>query len=242
MPSLFSSYICSPYSFDFKASTMALGTLFLHLLVPLFQRSRPGLTNSFGIPSLKFANTFIDSIITSAYTLFQNILRACECLQRFVPSSSLPTGQHPTLSPSPPLAFNLYPPTRSTMAMEPHAKAQAEGDKPLAWDKLTDWGRRRYLTAAKKMIGQEKRKAAIAEQNARRARRTTLWPRGLGAVDPGLSNGNFGGVEGEQLAQAGEESVDLSLGLEDLQAPVASHFEERMGTSDPYGLGVLEGI
>lgn len=69
-----------------------------------------------------------------------------------------------------------------------------------------------------------------------------MWPRGLGAVDPELSNGNFGGVEGEQLAQAGEESVDLSLGLEDLQAPVASHFEERMGTSDPYGLGVLEGI
>lgn len=93
MPSLFSSYICSPYSFDFKASAMALGTLSLHLLVPLFQRSRRGLTNSFGIPFLKFANTFIDFIITSAYTLFQNILRACECLQRFVPSSPLPTGQ-----------------------------------------------------------------------------------------------------------------------------------------------------
>lgn len=68
------------------------------------------------------------------------------------------------------------------MAMELHAKAQAEGDKPLAWDKLTDRGRRRYLTAAKKTIGQEKRKAAIAEQNARRARveevvskRATTW-------------------------------------------------------------------
>ncbi|KAK4669522.1 uncharacterized protein QC763_203725 [Podospora pseudopauciseta] len=131
------------------------------------------------------------------------------------------------------------------MAMELHAKAQAEGDRPLAWDKLTDWGRRRYLTAAKKKIGQEKKKAAIAEQNARRARVEEVddvVTRGLGAVDPGLSNGNFGGVEGEQLAQGGEESVDLSLGLEDLQVPVASHFEERMGASDPYGLGVLEGI
>ncbi|KAK4679392.1 hypothetical protein QC764_203725 [Podospora pseudoanserina] len=52
---------------------------------------------------------------------------------------------------------------KRVMAMELHAKAQAEGDRPLAWDKLTDWGRRRYLTAAKKKIGQEKKKAAIAE-------------------------------------------------------------------------------